>query len=272
MQRIRDWLQHLLTITFTLLWICPFFYMLNVALKSQGDYNTNGPLGMPRGVAWSNFADAGSVLLPYFLNSVRYVAISLPIVLLLTIPAAYALARMQFRFRVFISVYLMIGLMFPLVISIIPLYILYKELGLLGSIWCLVISYVTSQISYTIYLLRGYMIGIPSALEEAGLIDGCSRLALLAHIIMPLSRPIILTAVIVDFFAIWNDFFLAYTFQQQGAYQPLQLSLFQFETAFSVNYDEMSAALILMVLPTLFIFLVFQPYIMQRMRAGALKE
>jgi len=271
-KQARTFTRHTLTLVCVLAWISPFFYMLNASLKSEGEFDLNGPLGLPAQVAWDNFQHAATVLIPYFLNSVRYVLISVPTVIVLAVPAAYAIARMDFRFRIFISTYLMIGFMFSLVVWIIPLYILYRNMGLLNSIWPLVISYVTSQLAYSIYLLRGYMAGIPRALEEAAFIDGASALQVLWYVIVPLSKPMIFTVALVDFFATWNDFFIGYTFQQSGAYQPLQLSLFQFQTTHSTLYTETAAALILMVLPTLFIFLVFQPYIMRQARAGAIKE
>jgi raffinose/stachyose/melibiose transport system permease protein len=246
-------------------------YILFIALKSPEEFFSSDVLAFPKILAWSNFTEAGKVLLPYFNNNVKLVIISLPILLLVSSLAAYPLARMNFRMREMLTGFFLFGMMVPISITIIPLYILFKSLHLLNTHTSLVLSYIAFGIPFTIFMMRGYFLSIPKEVEESAKIDGCSPLGIYARVILPISTPILTTAAVMNFIGIWNDFFFAYTFIQDNSKMTLNVGLLAFVQQFVSKMNAMTAGMILIILPTFILFLVFQKYIIVRTNDGSVK-
>ncbi|MGN7165413.1 carbohydrate ABC transporter permease [Paenibacillus cellulositrophicus] len=256
---------------FVLLWLTPFVYVLFTALKSPVEYFSTNPLAFPKVIAWENFHKAYMVLDSYFVNNVKLVVICLPLILLFASMAAYSLARLAFRGREFWAIFFLVGMMVPISITIVPIYIMFKSLGLINTHTALVLALVAFGLPFTIFLMRGFFLGIPKEIEESARIDGCRHWGIYARIIIPISRPILITAAIFNFMGVWNDFFFSYTFIQDNDKLTLNVGLLAFTKQFVTEYNSLTAGMILIILPSFVLFVIFQRYIMARTNDGAVK-
>ena len=173
------------------LWMVPFFYIVLTSLKSNGDYLTRGPFALPQAVHFSNYAVAWKAIAPYFANSVLITFVTVPLLLLVSSMAAFSLARFSFRLNPFFTILFLLGFMIPFDgVTALPLYILFRKVGLLDTRVALILTYIAFDLSFTIYLLRGFFVGIPREIEESALIDGSTSWKVYASIIIPMSMPV----------------------------------------------------------------------------------
>ncbi len=255
------------------LWMVPFFYIVLTSLKSNGDYLMRGPFALPQAVHFSNYAVAWKAIAPYFANSVLITFVTVPLLLLVSSMAAFSLARFAFRLNPFFTILFLLGFMIPVHVTALPLYILFRKIGLLDTRLALILTYIAFDLSFTIYLLRGFFVGIPKEIEESALIDGSTSWRVYASIIIPMSMPVIIISVVLNFMGVWNEFFFALIFIQENSKMPVTLGLRQFTSQFAslTQLTVMTAGMILSILPVLILFLAFQRYLVAGMAEGAIK-
>ncbi|WP_424769307.1 carbohydrate ABC transporter permease [Paenibacillus sp. sgz302251] len=269
--KIKSGILYALMSLFIAMWLMPFVYILFTALKSPDEYFSSHPLAFPKVIFWENFQKAYVVLDSYFINNVKLVLICLPLILLLASMAAYALARLSFAGKEFWAIFFIIGMMVPLSITIVPIYIMFKNLGLLNTHTALVLAMVAFGLPFSIFLMRAYFLSIPKEIEESAKIDGCRNWGIYTRIIIPISQPILITAAIFNFMGVWNDFFFSYTFIQDTDKLTLNVGLLAFTKQFVTEYNSLTAGMILIILPSFLLFVIFQRYIMARTNDGAVK-
>jgi N-acetylglucosamine transport system permease protein len=190
--------------------------------------------------------------------------------------AAYALARFVFRGRGFIHTAFMSGMMFPVFLSIVPLYLLLSNMGLLrGSmqLGALIAVYVAYSLSFTVFILTGFFKSQPHELAEAGLIDGCSHFKVFWRIMLPLAKPGLIAAGIFNFFGIWNEYPLALVLIGDSRFYTLPLGVAKLQNVmqYSTDWGALFAGLVIIVVPTLIVYMVFQRQITEGLTAGAIK-
>ena len=165
----------------------------------------------------------------------------------------------------------LIGLLLPFQLALLPLYAQMRDLHLLGTIWSLVIFYSGMQLPFTIFLITTFLrTAVPIEYEEAGRIDGCSNVRVFWHIVVPLLRPVLGTAVILIGVGIWNDFFTPLLYLAGGDQKTIPVALYQFVGQYATNWPLIFASLIISMIPILAIYLLFQRYVIQGF-AGGLK-
>ena len=269
----RGVLQFLL-ILYSAIVVYPMLWLLLASLKDSREIFEH-PWSFPKALQWSNFTEAwvGAEIGKCFGNSVFVTALSMFFILFVGAMAAYALARFTFKGREAISAVFLSGMMFPVFLGIVPLYILLANLGMLDNYYGLITVYVAYSLSFTIFVLTGFFKTLPHELAEAGMIDGCSSFTIFWRIMLPLAKPGLIAAGIFNFFGIWNEFPLALVIISKENLRTLPLGIQNLLMVehYQANWGALFAGLVIVMLPTLIIYLLFQRQITEGLTAGALK-
>lgn len=281
MVALRAWRTHLrlspgylLLLVWTTFSVVGLSYILLGSFKNQREL-IRQPWGLPGEFRLDNFFHAWSVakLNIYFINSVIVVTTAVIFVLLVSAPAAYVLTRGNFRFRHTLTTYIILGMGIPIPLLYIPLFALLTKIGLADSLIGLVIVFVATSIPFTVYLLTGFFSGIPGAISDAAIMDGCTNWQLFAKVLLPLARSGLITAAIFNTIWLWNEYQLTLVLitTQEEKTLPLGLFALQNSTQYSGNWTQLYAGVTIVVIPTLIIFLLLSERIIAGMTAGAVK-
>jgi ABC-type glycerol-3-phosphate transport system permease component len=186
--------------------------------------------------------------------------------------AGYAISRFQ-QLRSFKSyaVMLLILQMFPLVLLLIPLFVIYKTFGLIDTPFSVLLSYTTINLPFSIWMLKGFFDTIPFALEESAMIDGCSQFHSYYRIVLPISAPGLSTVGIFTFVNSWNEYMLASIFLRSDKYMTLTVGLQKFTQQYTTDWAGLMTAATIATIPTLFVLMFAQKYLIQGLTAGAVK-
>jgi len=228
---------------------------------------------LPETWNWGNYvrafveADFGQ----YFLNSVIYTAVGVFFIIFIASLAAYAFARLEFPGKNVFFYVLIATLLIPIPGVFVPLYLLLKSLGLLDTRTGLLLCYISNGLAFGIFLLKGFFDELPKEVEEAALIDGCSRFGIYWRIALPLAKPAIATLVIMNSLTIWNEFLLALVVLQDKAKMPIQRGLMVFQGTYITDYPLLMAGLTIATIPIVIVYLLMQKHIVKGIAAGALK-
>lgn len=263
--------QALLAMT-TLLMLYPVLIMVLSALKPTAEIY-NSPFALPS--AW-NLANIETIwretrFLAYLGNSVLVTVSSIALMLVSGTLAAYALARYVFRGNEAIYLFFLAGLMVPLKLAIIPLFIELKTLGLIDTRLGLVLVYAAMGLPSTVFIMTGFLKTVPAELEEAARIDGASEARILARIMIPLSRPALVIAGIHNAVPIWNDFFFPLVLIQSDHAKTLPQGLTVFMGEYSTDWGVLFAGLTLSALPLTLVYIALSRQFIAGLTSGAVK-
>lgn len=252
--------------------IYPIVWMFFGSMKDKAEFYTN-IWGLPKQIhldnyiaAWKN-ADLGR----RFINSLIVTLGSMCIMIPVTSCAAYAVARLNFKGKNLIYMYLLLGIMIPAGVLGIPTFTVAMKMGLLNSHFGLMLIYAAQNIAMGMFIMRGFFISLPRELEEAAMIDGCSRFGCFVRIIVPLARAGVATQVIFNGLTIWNDYFMANIMITKGELRTLPLSIANFVGKHSTNYPELFAMLTMATIPVIIVFVLSQKSFIEGVAAGAVK-
>ena len=266
--------NHFILMILAMTIILPLLVLLFNSIKPQSEFGTN-PLGFPKEIRLMNYYDAWVIggYARIFLNSFILVAGSLIVNLTLSGMAAFSLAVLNPRGKltIVLGIYLLVGISIPAQMFILPLFILWKNLYLTNTRIGLIIIYSALNAPFAVFLIRSYMIQLPSELFDAAKIDGANTFQLFYKIALPLSWPVFLTTGLVVGLAVWNEFLFALTFMQTEAYKPISTILFAFQSRFENDYSLVSAASIMMAAPIAILFMFFQRKFIAGLTGGGLK-
>lgn len=231
------------------------------------------PLGPPTEFKWQNFPTAWEVgnFATTTRNSAILVVGTVFLVLLLGGMAAYALARLELPGGGLLMLYLLVGSSLPVQLFLVPLFFLWRQIGLVNNLFGLMIIYVAVQSPFSIFLLRSYLIGLPRDFEDAARVDGASEWQVFTIIILPLSWPAFLTVGLVVALHVWNEFLLATVFLTRQELFTVVTSYYNFTSRFSRDWSLTSAAAVMMIAPILVIFLTLQRRFIAGLTQGGLK-
>lgn len=212
-----------------------------------------------------------SNLLPAIANSFIVATAVVIFNLLVAAPAAYALAKIRFRGRQ-ASIYAILATrVIPDIALVVPFFLFIRNLGLLDSLWSLIITYLAVTVPFSVFILVNYFESLPDELDKAARVDGCSRLQTMTHIYLPLALPSLVAVGLFAFLASWNEFLLALMFTQTPKSQTLPIIVASFTSDFTISFSFINAAGVLAIIPPVVIALVFQRYIVSGLTAGAVK-
>jgi multiple sugar transport system permease protein len=191
---------------------------------------------------------------------------------LIALFSAYVLARFEFRSKGAVMIAFLLTQMIPAFIALGPLYMMMSDLGMVDNKFGLILVYIAISIPFSTVMLRGFFENVPDALEEAAMIDGCSRLGALFRVLVPVMTPGIIAAFIFNFVNSWNELFLSVVLMHSEQNRTVPAALNGFISTFNINWGSMSAAAVLTILPTMVLFALASKWIVQGLTAGAVKE
>jgi raffinose/stachyose/melibiose transport system permease protein len=198
--------------------------------------------------------------------------VKVPLGLFISSLVAYPLAKIQFRFSMQIFIFFLLGIAIPVHVTLLPLFLLLKDIGLNNKVWSLIPPYVVFALPFQIFVMRGFFRTIPSDLLDAARLDGASEFGVYWRILMPLALPVLATLAIIDVLDTWNELLTALVLISSEDQRTVPIGLLQFRGEFSQGHTELSAAILIVILPILVLYTLFQRYLISGLTAGALKE
>ncbi len=207
----------------------------------------------------------------YFTNSAYVSTLTVLLTVTLAILAAYTIARLRFRGRVFLSRSILVIYMFPAIVIAVPLYALYTKFGLRDDLHGLIVIYLAQTLPVAIYMLYSYFKTLPPDLEDAALIDGCSRLGVVWRVTIPLSLPAIASVGLYTFMIAWNEFLFAFLFLDSPSKFTLSRGIMQIADNINVSQQLLMAAAVIATVPIIVLFLIFERYLVKGLTAGGIK-
>lgn len=252
--------------------IFPVLWLLYSSLKTDPEFAIS-PVALPKIFHFENYVTAfgRAKFSVFFFNSLFNSVVSLILVLFISFAMGYILSRYRFPGRNIIYMILMAGIMIPVYALIVPIFIQFKNIGLLNSRFTLIPIYVAFELPTAIFLIDGYLKGISVELEEAATIDGANMPTIMLSIMLPVCRPIMMTVVILTFMHVWNEFPFAQVMINKEALKTIPIGLTYFTSQYMTQYTLLLAALAMATIPVVIVYLFFYNKIMEGMMAGAIK-
>ncbi|MBQ8914931.1 MAG: carbohydrate ABC transporter permease [Clostridia bacterium] len=259
----------------------PVLWVLFASLKTPGEFYGH-PFSLPTTFHFQNFTDAWerADMGAYFLNSVTVTALALLILLLVALPASYVLARFRFRFRTFFKTLFMAGLFINVSYLVVPIFLMLVDINsligspiLLNNHAVLATVYAATALPFTVYLLSGFFADLPRELEEAAYVDGAGSFRTMVTIMTPLARPAVITVILFNFLAFWNEYIIAITLMTDDRAKTLPVGLFNLMKAQNAGaqYGQLYAGLVIVMLPTLILYILLQKKITEGLSLGGVK-
>ena len=251
----------------------PTYFLVTTALKDRSEYLVN-KMGLPHSPTLANYVEilAKENFFVWIRNSAILTVGAVLVSIVVAALASYAFSRMKFRGKEAIFNSLVSLMIVPPILMLVPLFVLMARLRLINTYPGTVIIYVGTLLPFSIYLLARFFEAIPQELMDAAFIDGCSSLQVLTKIIVPLSRPALITLGVVNAFYVWNELLVALVFMQHDDLKTLMVGVTLFSGYRSRNIPLIMAGLVLSALPVVALYIVGQQYFLRGLTAGALRE
>jgi multiple sugar transport system permease protein len=248
---------------FAAIFMVPYVLALFGSLKPANQILTEAPWTIPHHLEWSNYSTT-----LFQQDFIRYLGNTALVTVILTagqvffsVIGAYAFARMRFPGRDLIFWFYLITLMIPNIVTIIPLYTIVAKLHLIGTYWAVFLPYVLGT-PYTIFLIRQFFMNIPQEIIDAAKMDGCNEMGTLWRVVVPLSRPVIITATIIAFVFSWNNFLWPLIVTNPSHY-VLTTGIANFQSSFGTSWNLVLAGAMITLIPLILIFVLFQRHIIR---------
>ena len=267
----------LATILFLIFTVGPFVWTFMISVTP--DYAIFAPTSkmLPESITFANYVELfsgsrrGNAFFKGMYNSMRAVGITLVIGIPIAMMSAYSLSRMEFKGRKVIKNLFLITMVIPVMATIIPLYRMFAAGKMLDHIFWLSMVYVSSYLPMASWLISNYFATIPKELEEAAMIDGCGRGAAFSRIILPLSRPIILSVTLIMFLNTWSQFQIPLILASSMETKPMAIVVSEFMTKDSIQYGLIAAAGMTALIPPALTAMLFRKYLISGMMGGSVK-
>ena len=280
-KQVETWSRFTLGLFACVVYIIPLFWMVSTSLKPVQQIFQKPPVLFPSSPQLDNYRsilglptdrpDLYINTLVYFRNSLVIASWTTILVFILAVPSAYALSRFKFRGRSAYLLFLLVAQMLPSVLLVIPLFVLFRRLGLYSTYLGVILADTALALPFAIIILRTSFIQIPDALEEAAWIDGGSRLQVLWFIILPLVRAGLVAVGVFSFLTAWGEFVFALSFLPKTEMQPVSLGVFQFIGMYKSNFDTMMAFSTLVAIPAVVAFMFLQRQFVSGLTTGSVK-
>lgn len=272
LKRILRILKTISLYALLLIYLSPFFFVLINSFKSRREIISN-PFGLPDVWSLDNFVTAFQKMdfVSAFVNSLVITFFSVIGIAVFSSMTAYIFVRTDWRFNKVMFFVMVAAMLIPFQAIMIPLVQIYGGLNLLNSRWILIYMYLGFGSSFAVFLYHGFIKAIPLELEEAAMIDGCSRIQVFFRIVFPLLKSTTLTLIILNVLWIWNDFLLPSLVLISSSNRTLPLTTFYFHGTYTSDYGLLMAALMLTILPVIIFYAFLQKYIIKGVMEGAVK-
>jgi len=272
-RRVRPFALPVAGLLVALVFLLPYIVMALDALRPSADALQSPATFLPDRWQWNTF---GTVLgQPRFRDwlrtSVVVATAATAIVLLVSLPAAYFTARVKFAGRRMFLLVVLVTQMFSPTALVVGLYREFFELSLVNTYLSIIITNAAFNLAFAIWILQAFFRSIPAEVEEAAELDGCGRLRTMLRIMLPLTRPGIVTAVIFTFIAAWNEYVVALTLMQDDSKKPLTVGINSYVTGYQQHWDQMFAASLIAIVPVVILFALIEKHLVGGLVAGSVK-
>lgn len=273
-------------ITLAISIIIPLAWVVMASFKTSSEFYMN-PWKLPDSFNFNNFVDAikRAKMGQYFMNSIIVTALAIVILLVVALPAAYVLSRFEFKSKKLVNLLVMGGLFINVNYIVVPIFLMLldwnKKVKVLTGLsnvfinnrFMLALVYAATALPFTIYLLRGYFKTLPRAFEEAAWIDGASHFETMTKVMIPMAKPSIITIILFNFLSFWNEYIIALTLMP-GDMKTLPVGLVNLQQAArgAANPGPLYAGLVIVMLPTLILYMFVQKQLTEGMTLGGIKE
>jgi multiple sugar transport system permease protein len=261
---LRKVLFYLLLLAMVVVFITPYLFALMAAFKPLSEVTTDKAWQLPTHFTWTNFSDIFSKydFGNYLVNTIIVTVILTIGQVTFSLMGAYAFARLKFPGRDALFWVYLAMLMVPNVVTMIPLYVIMSKTGLINTYWAIFLPYVLGT-PYAVFLMRQYLLTIPGEVIEAARLDGCSDLKILRRVIVPMSRPIIITATLLAVVFSWNNFLWPLIATDSNSLQVLTVGIANFNSNFTAQWNLVLAGSFIALIPMVLLFAFFQKYIVR---------
>ncbi|MCR8643701.1 carbohydrate ABC transporter permease [Paenibacillus sp. N1-5-1-14] len=254
----------------------PLFWTFVSSLKSNQQFILGKPWDFPKlPLMWDNFANVwNNYNIGHFLiNSVIVTVCSTALALILSASTSYVIARFSFKLRGFLFFMYVSALMIPLIMGLVPLFFLLSSLGLSNTLFGLILVYAAYQLPFGIFVMVGFFKTLPREIEEAASIDGSSLYGTFFKIMLPLSKPGLMSVTIMNFLTIWNEYIYGVVLvsRPETYTLPVGIAVMQVEMQYKTEYGPLFAALVISMIPVFIVYVLFQRQISGGITAGAVK-
>lgn len=264
------WTLSIILILYSLITVFVIGVTILDSLKTPADLVTNF-VGLPKAISFDSYkAVLKGDFVRYFFNSVILTACGTVGCMLLSSMTAYGIARYEFKGKAFLSSYFLIGMMVPIQVSILPLFLILRKIGLLNNLIGMILVYV-SGISMSCLIFQKFFRTIPKALEESARLDGCHDLTVFFRIILPICKPVLFTMALITAIGQWNDFYMPMVLLGDKKATTLTLAIFRYIGQFTRYMSESMAAVIITLIPIIVIYFLFSSQIVEGLTGGAVK-
>lgn len=283
---VTQLIVYLALIIFAVTILVPVAWVFMASLKENSEFYGRSPWSLPEGLNFQNFIDAfeKANMGTYMVNSIIVTALSLGFLLLIAIPAAYVLARYRFKGSRILNIVFMAGLFVNVNYIVVPIFLMLVDgdtflrgIGLspmlLNNLVMLALIYASTHLPFTVYLLSGFFASIPKDYEEAAFVDGSGYVRTMVTIMIPMARPAVITIILFNFLAFWNEYIISMTLMTKDRFKTLPVGLMNLVSAqkAATNYGQLYAGLVIVMLPTLLLYMLVQKRLTQGMSLGGLK-
>ncbi|WP_336636067.1 carbohydrate ABC transporter permease [Lysinibacillus fusiformis] len=263
---------YLVVFTVATISLYPILLMILSSLKKSVDIYKD-PLGFPSSFSLDTYRTLLSKIpfTTYFMNSLFVSVVSVVLIVVVCSLASFYIARFKFSWNHALFFIFLLGMMIPIKLGIVPLFILMRDLGLINSLWSLILMNTATGIPLSILILTGFFKTMPSELEEAARMDGAGNLRVLWYVVLPLMRPALGTVVIINFITAWNDFFFPLIFITEKMKRTIPVGMMSLFGEHSADWGSLFAGLTLASLPMILLFFIASKQFMEGLTAGAIK-
>lgn len=251
----------------------PLIWLVNYSFLDRNQFYSDDLIKWPTSPKWGNYVNAwvDGNFLKYLTNSIVVSGASILLTIVISVMLAFAFTRMKWKLRGLFFAIILLGIMIPVHATLLPDFVILKKLGLTDSYWALILPYTAVNVPIGMFMLSGFMRTIPGALEESAVIDGCGIYRLVFQIVLPIMKPAVVTVAITCFLFCWNEFILAATFLSRETYKTLPFAVQNFTGMYSSDYGSQFAVMVLISVPAIVIYALFNEQITKGITAGAVK-
>ncbi len=251
----------------------PLIWLVDFSLAKSGDLFASNILIAPNPPQWQNYYTAfvdGKVL-HFLFNSITVNTITVIATILISLMVAYACTRMKWKLNRTVMNILLLGMMIPIHATLLPNFLIYNKVGMVDSIFALLVPYIAFSLPQGIFIMASFLESVPRALEESALIDGCGVYRIIFKIVLPITKPSIVTIAIMTFLNNWNEFVMAMTYLTSDKWRTLPFSVLQFQGQYASNYAVQFAVMALTAFPALIVYILLNEQITKGIVVGAVK-
>jgi raffinose/stachyose/melibiose transport system permease protein len=274
MSSLKKWIVYLLLAILVVTQVYPLLWLVLYSLKTNEEILGGSFFALPKTPRFANYTEAleAGHYFRYLANSVIVTVVTMVCVIILASMVAYAISRFKWKLAPIALLVFMLGLMIPMQATLLPLMTIFKNIPFLkNTLGMLILPYIAFQTPIAVFILSGFMRGIPHEIEESAFMDGASVYRIFRSIILPISVPPIMTVLILTFINVWNEYILAATFISKESLKTLPFGVNSFVSQYAVNYGDIGAFLVLGAIPVILIYFILSERITKGMVAGAVK-